>query len=217
MGLSGSLSSYALLLRFPRAPTESPSPVHPFLLPRRPSGFPFVLASECLRARRFGAQFPGGALAAKCRAIISCSREGDAGADSLARSDANDRRRAVISGTGVVAAAVACVLLLSTRRSALAVGGAANGELAVLRSGGAALGGAWPKIVQILQVLKEQGFILAALLGLSAFFSMAETAITTLWPWKVCNDTNSRPNPPNSSFDDILCPCVAAYDNFAFY
>ncbi|XP_020080634.1 DUF21 domain-containing protein At1g55930, chloroplastic-like isoform X2 [Ananas comosus] len=194
MALSSSLSSYALLLRFPRAPTESPSPVHPFLLPRRPSGFPFVLASECLRARRFGAQFPAGALAAKCRAIISCSREGDAGADSLARSDANDRRRAGISGTGgFVAAAVACVLLLSTRRSALAVGGAANGGLAVLRSGGAALGGAWPKIVQILQVLKEQGFILAALLGLSAFFSMAETSITTLWPWKVSELAEKEP------------------------
>jgi hypothetical protein len=31
----------------------------------------------------------------------------------------------------------------------------------------------------------EQGLILAALLGLSAFFSVAETSITTLWPWKV--------------------------------
>ncbi|GMY31024.1 DUF21 domain-containing protein At1g55930, chloroplastic-like isoform X6, partial [Fagus crenata] len=30
-----------------------------------------------------------------------------------------------------------------------------------------------------------KGLILAALLGLSAFFSMAETSITTLWPWKV--------------------------------
>ncbi|WCJ33049.1 CBS domain-containing protein / transporter associated domain-containing protein [Euphorbia peplus] len=44
---------------------------------------------------------------------------------------------------------------------------------------------AWPKISQLLIVFKEQGLILAALLGLSAFFSMAETSITTLWPWKV--------------------------------
>ncbi|RZS11800.1 hypothetical protein BHM03_00043162, partial [Ensete ventricosum] len=44
---------------------------------------------------------------------------------------------------------------------------------------------AWPKLLQILHVLREQGLILTALLGLSAFFSMAETAITTLWPWKV--------------------------------
>ncbi|CAA6657288.1 unnamed protein product [Spirodela intermedia] len=39
--------------------------------------------------------------------------------------------------------------------------------------------------LQVLCVFKEQGLILAALLGLSAFFSMAETSITTLWPWKV--------------------------------
>ncbi|KAM5585317.1 hypothetical protein ABKV19_004623 [Rosa sericea] len=44
---------------------------------------------------------------------------------------------------------------------------------------------AWPKTLLVLQVFKEQGLILAALLGLSAFFSMAETSITTLWPWKV--------------------------------
>ncbi|KAL4558147.1 hypothetical protein LXL04_036344 [Taraxacum kok-saghyz] len=36
-----------------------------------------------------------------------------------------------------------------------------------------------------LRVFREQGLILAALLGLSAFFSMAETSITTLSPWKV--------------------------------
>ncbi|XP_071697106.1 putative DUF21 domain-containing protein At3g13070, chloroplastic [Rutidosis leptorrhynchoides] len=42
-----------------------------------------------------------------------------------------------------------------------------------------------PKILMVLKVLKEQGLILAALFGLSAFFSMAETSITTLWPWKV--------------------------------
>ncbi|KAL8209119.1 hypothetical protein R6Q57_008531 [Mikania cordata] len=42
-----------------------------------------------------------------------------------------------------------------------------------------------PKFPQILQVFREQGLILAALLGLSAFFSLAETSITTLSPWKV--------------------------------
>lgn len=42
-----------------------------------------------------------------------------------------------------------------------------------------------PKLSQILRVCREQGLILAALLGLSAFFSMAETSITTLSPWKV--------------------------------
>ncbi|KAJ9563310.1 hypothetical protein OSB04_008470 [Centaurea solstitialis] len=42
-----------------------------------------------------------------------------------------------------------------------------------------------PKVLMVLKVLKEQGLILAALFGLSAFFSMAETSITTLWPWKI--------------------------------
>jgi CBS domain containing-hemolysin-like protein len=40
-------------------------------------------------------------------------------------------------------------------------------------------------VLQVLQLIREQGLVLAALLGLSAFFSMAETSITTLWPWKV--------------------------------
>ncbi|GKV51881.1 hypothetical protein SLEP1_g58500 [Rubroshorea leprosula] len=38
----------------------------------------------------------------------------------------------------------------------------------------------------VLKIFKEQVVILIALLGLSAFFLMAETSITTLWPWKVC-------------------------------
>ncbi|KAH7365493.1 hypothetical protein KP509_18G030900 [Ceratopteris richardii] len=42
-----------------------------------------------------------------------------------------------------------------------------------------------PKILQVLSVFRDQGLILSLLLGLSAFFSMAETSITTLWPWKV--------------------------------
>ncbi|CAA2975933.1 DUF21 domain-containing At3g13070, chloroplastic isoform X2 [Olea europaea subsp. europaea] len=36
-------------------------------------------------------------------------------------------------------------------------------------------------------VFKEQGLVLAALLGLLAFFYNAETSITTLWPWRVVN------------------------------
>ncbi|KAK9938744.1 hypothetical protein M0R45_015466 [Rubus argutus] len=44
----------------------------------------------------------------------------------------------------------------------------------------------------------EQGLILAALLGLSAFFSVAETSITTLWPWKVRELAEKEPE--NSVF-----------------
>ncbi|OVA20172.1 CBS domain [Macleaya cordata] len=46
----------------------------------------------------------------------------------------------------------------------------------------------------VLCVLKEQGLILAVLLGLSAFFSMAETSITTLWPWKIRELAEKEPD-----------------------
>eukprot|EP01018_Ginkgo_biloba_P014540 Gb_17632 [translate_table: standard] len=42
-----------------------------------------------------------------------------------------------------------------------------------------------PKVGQVLSVFRDQGLLISALLGLSAFFSMAETSIMTLWPWKV--------------------------------
>lgn len=51
----------------------------------------------------------------------------------------------------------------------------------------------WPKTRQVLEVLRDQGLLLSVLLSLSAFFSMAETSITTLWPWKV------RPSLPQFS------------------
>lgn len=52
----------------------------------------------------------------------------------------------------------------------------------------------WPKTLQVLQVFKEHGLVLALLLGLSAFFSMAETSITTLWPWKVRELAEKEPD-----------------------
>ncbi|GKC85149.1 putative DUF21 domain-containing protein, chloroplastic, partial [Tanacetum coccineum] len=66
--------------------------------------------------------------------------------------------------------------------------------------GGSGLGGMvnvkgfWngPKFSQVLRVFREQGLIFAGLLGLSAFFSMAETSITTLSPWKL---KTAKPQP----------------------
>lgn len=70
--------------------------------------------------------------------------------------------------------------------SAAGAGRGASGAVdAAAGMGWAALRGSWPTVLQILQLLREQGLVLALLLGLSAFFSMAETSITTLWPWKV--------------------------------
>jgi hypothetical protein len=75
-----------------------------------------------------------------------------------------------------------------------AAAGAPPGAVeAAVGFGGVALRGWWPRVLQVLQLIKEHGLILAALLGLSAFFSMAETSITTLWPWKVRAPTLLRP------------------------
>jgi CBS domain containing-hemolysin-like protein len=94
------------------------------------------------------------------------------------------RRVAVAVAFGALAAAWS--------RRAMAVGAAAGAGAAAPGAveaaagfGGLALRQGWPRVLQVLQLIREQGLVLAALLGLSAFFSMAETSITTLWPWKV--------------------------------
>lgn len=82
------------------------------------------------------------------------------------------------------AAAIGAVAILSCRR-ALAVEGLVGAGYGFWERSSLAMRSSWPKVLQVLTVFKEQGLVLAALLGLSAFFSMAETSITTLWPWKV--------------------------------
>lgn len=87
-------------------------------------------------------------------------------------------------GLAIAAAAIGVIVILSCRR-ALAVEGVVSAGYGVWERSLLAMRSSWPKVLQVLTVFKEQGFVLAALLGLSAFFSMAETSITTLWPWKV--------------------------------
>ncbi|CAI9784102.1 unnamed protein product [Fraxinus pennsylvanica] len=84
----------------------------------------------------------------------------------------------------MAAAAIGVVVIMGCRR-VLAIEGALNVGYGVWQQSLVALRSSGPKVLQVLMVFKEQGLILAALLGLSAFFSMAETSITTLWPWKV--------------------------------
>lgn len=91
----------------------------------------------------------------------------------------------VLVGSGLVLAAMVCGFFVIGCQTALAAEGVLDAGFRVFERGGVVFRGAWPKTLQVLLVLKEQGLILAALLGLSAFFSMAETSITTLWPWKV--------------------------------
>ncbi|KAL4379802.1 hypothetical protein GQ457_02G037210 [Hibiscus cannabinus] len=85
---------------------------------------------------------------------------------------------------GILVALVCGVLFFGCKR-VFAVEGVVNAGYGVIGQCILLLRNAWPKASMILKVFKEQGLILTALLSLSAFFSMAETAITTLWPWKV--------------------------------
>ncbi|KAL6536646.1 hypothetical protein OROMI_026227 [Orobanche minor] len=91
----------------------------------------------------------------------------------------------VVTGRGLVIAAAAIrIVLIFSGRKALAVEGVASVGYGIWERSLLALRSSLPKVLQVLTVLREQGLILGALLGLSAFFSMAETSITTLWPWK---------------------------------
>ncbi|CAL5392585.1 unnamed protein product [Camellia sinensis] len=84
----------------------------------------------------------------------------------------------------VLAATVIGVLVFGCRR-VFAVEEVVDSGYGVIGQNILLLKSYWPKLSQVLRVFKEQGLVLAALLGLSAFFSMAETSITTLWPWKL--------------------------------
>ncbi|KAL6310996.1 hypothetical protein AAG906_024660 [Vitis piasezkii] len=91
----------------------------------------------------------------------------------------------VLLRRGVVLGAMVCGVLVLGCSRVFAVEGVVDADYGVLGRTMVVLRGAWPKTLQLLRVFKDQGLILAALLGLSAFFSMAETSITTLWPWKL--------------------------------
>ncbi|XP_042949313.1 DUF21 domain-containing protein At1g55930, chloroplastic-like isoform X3 [Carya illinoinensis] len=84
-----------------------------------------------------------------------------------------------------VLVAMVCAVLVFGCRRVFAMEGPVNAGYGVIGKSILLLKNAWPKTLEVLWVFKEQGLVLAALLGLSAFFSMAETSITMLWPWKV--------------------------------
>ena len=91
----------------------------------------------------------------------------------------------VLVKRGVVLAAIVCGVLAFGCRRAFAVEGGVSAGYGVIGQSILLVKSSWPKVSQVFRLFKEQGLILAVLLGLSAFFSMAETSITTLWPWKV--------------------------------
>ncbi|KAJ8532524.1 hypothetical protein K7X08_012447 [Anisodus acutangulus] len=86
---------------------------------------------------------------------------------------------------GLILVAVICGVYVVGCQRVLAVEGVLNGGYGVIEQGLVLLRSYWPIVLQVFKMFKEQGLVLAALLSLSAFFSMAETSITTLWPWKV--------------------------------
>lgn len=100
----------------------------------------------------------------------------------------------VLSGCGAVLAAIICGVVVFKYRRVMAAEGLVDVGYGIIGQSMLLLRNAWPKTLQVLRVLKEQGLVLALLLGLSAFFSMAETSITTLWPWKVRELAEKEPD-----------------------
>ncbi|KAI5432829.1 putative DUF21 domain-containing protein At3g13070, chloroplastic [Lathyrus oleraceus] len=86
---------------------------------------------------------------------------------------------------GIVLAAAVCGVLVFGCPQVFAAEGVVKAGYGVIGKSILLLKSTWPTVLQVLRLFKEQGLLLALLLGLSAFFSLAETSITTLWPWKV--------------------------------
>jgi len=86
---------------------------------------------------------------------------------------------------GIILVATVCGVLVFGCPRVFAVEGVVDAGYGVIGQSILLLRNTWPKVSQVLRIFKEQGLVLALLLSLSAFFSMAETSITTLWPWKV--------------------------------
>jgi hypothetical protein len=91
----------------------------------------------------------------------------------------------VLVKRGIILAATVCGVLVFGCPKFFAVEGIVNAGYGVVGQSILLLKSTWPTVLQVLRLFKEQGLLLALLLGLSAFFSLAETSITTLWPWKV--------------------------------
>ncbi|CAI0374042.1 unnamed protein product [Linum tenue] len=123
------------------------------------------------------------------RVIASSSLLGKNGGDRVTEGnvapDVNLETIMVLLKRGVVLGAMVCGIVMFGYKRVFAAEGVANPGYGVSGQNILLLRNSWPRLQMLLTVIKEQGLILAALLGLSAFFSMAETSITTLWPWKV--------------------------------
>ncbi|XP_062017447.1 putative DUF21 domain-containing protein At3g13070, chloroplastic isoform X3 [Rosa rugosa] len=151
--------------------------------------YPFRLVSNCIGNsdfRRFlGPRCEGVDLFANRARLRAVGKDSESSSGTNAVSGLGFDFVRVMVKCGVVLAAMVCGVLVYGSRRAFAVEGVVNASYGIVDRCILMFRNAWPKTLLVLQVFKEQGLILAALLGLSAFFSMAETSITTLWPWKV--------------------------------
>ncbi|CAN6282323.1 unnamed protein product [Urochloa humidicola] len=167
-----------------RAPTKPPF----FRAPAAASSRPVPLRGCGARARSPRPLASASALPVPATAAPPPPRAEEDGWRGLAAAAAAVRRVAVAVACGALAAAW-CRRAMAVGTAAAAGAGAGAGAAGAVEAatgfGGVALREGWPRVLQVLQLVREQGLVLAVLLGLSAFFSMAETSITTLWPWKV--------------------------------
>ncbi|GMY31026.1 duf21 domain-containing protein, chloroplastic [Fagus crenata] len=131
---------------------------------------PFRLASNCIGPCGFRSYFnarycgKGNNLFVGRAGLKFVGEDSESSSDENAVSGVNLKFVRELVKRGIVLAAMVCGVLVFGCRRVFAMEGVVNAGYGVF---------------------KDQGLILAALLGLSAFFSMAETSITTLWPWKV--------------------------------
>uniref|UniRef100_A0A151UHN6 UPF0053 protein HI0107 family n=1 Tax=Cajanus cajan TaxID=3821 RepID=A0A151UHN6_CAJCA len=155
----------------------------------RNTRYPFPFASNCVGSSTFRSlQVSSFGADAKLvdRTRLRClGGTGDCMSDRNAVSKANLNFIQELLKRGIILAATVCGILVFVCPRVFAIEGVVNAGYGVIGQSILLLRNTWPKVSQVLRIFKEQGLVLAMLLGLSAFFSMAETSITTLWPWKV--------------------------------
>ncbi|KAL5548566.1 hypothetical protein UlMin_003797 [Ulmus minor] len=162
------------------------------------SRIPFRLGSNCVRSGGFGSFFgstyQGNDLFVGRASLKSLGENSESLSNKNASFGLNFELFREFLKHGVVLTAMVCGVFVYGCKRAFALEGVVNAGYGVIGQSILLLRNAWPKTLLVLQVFKEQGLVLALLLGLSAFFSMAETAITTLWPWKVRELAEKEPD-----------------------
>lgn len=154
------------------------------------SGYPFPLVAKCVEQPcnfggvssilGSGSDFkPFGRCDMRCLVTSGKDLSGTKSSNDVSEEDMKFVGELVKKG--IVLAATVCGVLMFGCERAFAM----EGLVSVMEQSKVFFRNAWPKVLPVLQIFKEQGVVLAVLLALSAFFSMAETSITTLWPWKV--------------------------------